>query len=436
MLASIRLFKAFPIVALTVSMLTIPVLASSQSSLDNYLEIPATQLNTSFSGSATGNIRNQEITFESKEVGNDIEVLSVELVFIQQGYSNGIMRVVNRLNMQIIEAKSLSLEGQKKTSDIPFQLNSDGKIEVSPLLLQTSDLEVDAVINLTDIIAKVSYRIIDSDPPQILELDVFDVTPSTASIWMKSSETVTVEIKHGKTSRYSNSIKVDQVSEVMEYTISGLSQGTTYHYSLILTDKSGNITETPNRTFTTSLENGQILGSNVTTVSKDKLSPPIITLLEAIEEQSAKSIQINWKQGDDQDVDGYIIYRSNSVNGEYFEIKKVGKETFSIIDYEVEEESTYYYKIRSIQGSNQSILSDYLAIYIPAEITSPIRISNEEQMSSISKTLILLIAGIIVVVGILYKISSKIVSMKRESENKKKKRQNKLKDPAYYSDSF
>lgn len=436
MFASIRLFKAFPIVALAVSMLTIPVLASSESSLENYLEIPASQLNTSFSGSATGNIRNQEITFESKEVGNDIEVLSVELVFIQQGYSNGIMRVVNRLNMQIIEAKSLSLEGQKKTSDIPFQLTSDGKIEVSPLLLQTSDLEVDAVINLTDIIAKVSYRIIDSDPPQILELDVFDVTPSTASIWMKSSENVTVEIKYGKTSRYSNSIKVDQVSEVMEYTINGLSQGTTYHYSLVITDKSGNITETPNRTFTTSLENGQILGSNVTTLSKDKLSPPIITLLEAIEEQSAKSIQVNWKQGDDQDVDGYIIYRSNSVNGEYFEIKKVGKETFSIIDYEVEEESTYYYKIRSIQGSNQSILSDYLAIYIPAEITSPIRISNEEQMSSISKTLILLIAGIIVVVGILYKISSKIVSMKRESENKKKKRQNKLKDPAYYSDSF
>ncbi|KXK08281.1 MAG: hypothetical protein UZ20_WS6002000809 [candidate division WS6 bacterium OLB21] len=120
MLASIRLFKAFPIVALTVSMLTIPVLASSQSSLDNYLEIPATQLNTSFSGSATGNIRNQEITFESKEVGNDIEVLSVELVFIQQGYSNGIMRVVNRLNMQIIEAKSLSLKVKKRHQTFPF----------------------------------------------------------------------------------------------------------------------------------------------------------------------------------------------------------------------------------------------------------------------------------------------------------------------------
>lgn len=93
----------------------------------------------------------------------------------------------------------------------------------------------------------------DTTPPAISEVNVSDITESSATINWITDEEATSWVKYGKTETYKSTTPVDE-GLTMEHsvTLTGLEPDTTYHFSARSKDAGGNRAFYKDRTFTTS----------------------------------------------------------------------------------------------------------------------------------------------------------------------------------------
>jgi hypothetical protein len=72
------------------------------------------------------------------------------------------------------------------------------------------------------------------------------------------------------------------------------------------------------------------------------------------------SVYLTWYGVDENDIDGYIIYRNETspdINANFQRIAEVRYDVYEYTDYNVDNGATYYYRIKAIDGSGQR--SDY-----------------------------------------------------------------------------
>ncbi len=124
--------------------------------------------------------------------------------------------------------------------------------------------------------------------------------------------------------------------------ITGLDEQITYFFKIKAFDEVPN-----NSTFSESAQ--------ATTL--DLTHPQIPTGLEVFNATS-NSLTLSWVSNTDPDVIGYYIYRSRSFSTGYLNITDIIKET-RFIDFSLEEDTYYYYKITAVDDANlSSLLSD------------------------------------------------------------------------------
>jgi len=92
----------------------------------------------------------------------------------------------------------------------------------------------------------------DLTPPTISSISVSSITNSSAVITWATNEPADSQIEYGKTASYDSQTTLDSnLVTSHSMTLSGLSQGTIYHYRIKSKDAAGNLATTGDRTFTT-----------------------------------------------------------------------------------------------------------------------------------------------------------------------------------------
>ena len=97
-------------------------------------------------------------------------------------------------------------------------------------------------------------------------------------------------------------------------------------------------------------EDTQVVSESViedaVTVGREKLVKPSLNSLE----QTLVGVNVKWTK--DKNADGYVVYRSTRKNGTYTKIATVNSGNYW--DILIKNKTTYYYKVKSYQGSGAS----------------------------------------------------------------------------------
>lgn len=96
----------------------------------------------------------------------------------------------------------------------------------------------------------------DTTPPTISNVQVTDITETTATITWTTDEPADSTVEYGTTTSYGQSVHDSTLTTSHSITLTGLSSGTTYHFRVKSTDQAGNTAVSDDYTFTTQQSSG------------------------------------------------------------------------------------------------------------------------------------------------------------------------------------
>lgn len=138
------------------------------------------------------------------------------------------------------------------------QLHSLGPLNTT---LQNLLNEVDARFKIQFAEANFQYTfsypatlINDTTAPQITNITVTSLTSTSVKITWTTNEFATSLLQYGTQSgNYPQTVTDDTYQKLHQITLSGLTTGTKYYYRIVSTDRSGNVFQTTEKTFTVPL---------------------------------------------------------------------------------------------------------------------------------------------------------------------------------------
>ncbi len=210
-------------------------------------------------------------------------------------------------------------------------------------------------VDATDLAANVTHScghsfttaatpsLIDANPPTISAVTVAPVTTSAATITWITSEVANGEVEYGLTASYGSATPLNTALSLTHTAeIPGLSANTQYHYRIRSSDEIGNVSITPDETFTTAAVaisdggNGQIGGSVET--------PLIFSGIEA-SGLDATSVTITWQTS--LPADSQVVYGVSSLLGQTSVQTLSATTQHSITLTGLQPNTNYYYKVQS-----------------------------------------------------------------------------------------
>jgi parallel beta-helix repeat protein len=121
-------------------------------------------------------------------------------------------------------------------------------------------------------------------------------------------------------------------NDVQEVLISGLIEQVTYYFKIVAFD------EVPNNS----------IFSNMVSATTPDLIPPHKPTGLNVSDSTESSLILTWNANSDHDVIGYFIYGNQSVDGNFHNLTSVPVTDTEFIDLGLEENTTYYYKIKAV----------------------------------------------------------------------------------------
>ncbi len=129
----------------------------------------------------------------------------------------------------------------------------------------------------------------DVTDPLISSIEETVTSTTSVTITWTTDEPTTSEVSYGTTSSYGETETDSTLTTEHTVTITGLEEGTTYHFEVTSTDSSGNDSTSADNTFTT----------------EDDASPTNVSSVDVTE--SDESITITWTNSTDEDLAGVIV---------------------------------------------------------------------------------------------------------------------------------
>jgi len=121
-------------------------------------------------------------------------------------------------------------------------------------------------------------------------------------------------------------------------------------------EQTGATTSTSTST-STSIATGE---APATTVSTSIVKPSDLTATYTT------SANLTWKASTTTDIDGYVVFRSETKGKSYTKIGQTTKTVLTYTDATAEASKTYYYVVRAYKGTSQSASSNEASLAIPA----------------------------------------------------------------------
>lgn len=175
----------------------------------------------------------------------------------------------------------------------------------------------------------------DVTPPRIADVAISGVTTSSATIRWTTDEISDSHVDYGTTPAYGNSTgDIWSVVTSSSVVLTGLSDGTTYHFRLISTDIYGNVATSSDYTFTT-------------TSGKDTAAPIIFDI--AFSNVTASSATITWTT--DENADSQVHYGKTTSYGSWTVRDPAMVTSHSQTLTGLSAGTTYHFRVRSRDGT-------------------------------------------------------------------------------------
>jgi len=168
-------------------------------------------------------------------------------------------------------AHSLSLSGLSEATAIYFQIRS-------------SDIEGNEGTSSTQ-----TFTTLDETAPVISNVEVTDVTTTTATITWDTDEPADSLVSYGLTTSYGSTEEDEDLAIEHSVTLTGLTEGTDYHFQVLSADSSSNQSYSDDETFTTESD-----------------EPPANVSALAVAEGDT-SLSISWINPTDEDFAGVVV---------------------------------------------------------------------------------------------------------------------------------
>ena len=435
--------KLLATIALVVLYFTLPVLVFAQdvapttSPTPEDITIkayPATPPEILLSGKDKGSQLSGEIIVDLTEIPTSAVVLDIELSFTQTGTSEGLLKILNKRSLSIIDSIALGKEGQKTTSRVDTTVEDwitkpDNNFG---LILQSSELGASSEVTLSEISFSIEYYVPDKTNPVIIKSEVTRVNEFTVNLKWETDEPVIVYANYGKTSNYDKQTETTiEYTKMGNMTLTDLSENITYHYKLTATDPSGNKTETANTVFTTN--SGQ---SNSQTPSGTGVLAPRLLNHEITTEGNQYEVQLAWSKSETENITGYIIFK-NVGDAEYSELSRLDQSVTRFGDNRVEHGKTYNYYVVAYSGSSQSGRSPVSSVSIPQN-SGVLGLGSILDKGNSNVAIFLILSGMSIVLSVAYFISKKVkLNMAyNEKMTRHARLHNVLHDPNYYINGY
>ncbi len=172
----------------------------------------------------------------------------------------------------------------------------------------------------------------DTTPPVIFNIQVSNITETSATIIWQTDEESDSVVNYGLTTSYGSTVSGETAVTYHEVNLSNLTDGTVYHYQVKSTDNAGNQTQSSDRTFTT------------LTSTSDTIPPANVTNFTAVGGDG--QVNLSWVNPTDADFAGTRILRKT---GDYPIDVTDGTQIYtgigtSYTDIGVTNGTRYYYK--------------------------------------------------------------------------------------------
>jgi len=403
-------------------LLSLGFFVHSSAAISQSLTIYANTATGELSGISAGNNPSFDVQFSTGSIPSGAVVGSALLVYSQNGISAGLVRIIDKYSVDIIDSKALNQSGENQSTAILEYLRSwiNNPIRNMGLLFQASSFGNNDLVSFNDIRLQVSYTIPDLTPPQISGDVNTTVGANTAIIEVFTDKPSFVNLDYGRTSQYGESYATDNVQASFGHliTLANLLSGSTYHYRFIITDESNNKTTSDDYSFDTSTD---ITQSNYT--EDTSISPPQNLIAEPVFSANRFYSSLSWNPSTDGNVKGYIVYKAGP-NKTYKEIVTLDENTNTYLDPDVSLGSTYFYYVKAFSTTLISTKGIEKPVSFPK--TTPNQIPS---IPATLETLLIIIAAASIIVIIFYLI----IKIFRNIRTRQKKRlKNVLKDPSHY----
>lgn len=397
------------------------------------VSIPMTPKDVILQGRDKGGQLSAEVNVDLSEVPPTAQMVAVSMTYTQTGISSGIMRILDRRSISIIDSSALGQAGEKSTTRVDSLIQDWVKNPGNNLgfIFQTSELEASAEIKLTGFTLNLEYSVPDKINPEILKLELSVINQTTARIVWETDEPVVVMAEFGKTSNYDR--KTEKSTEYKTedvLLIEGLSPDLTYHLRFVATDTSGNISRSQNTIFTTNDRS-----SSSTIPTSNGLLPPRLLNSELRSTPNGYVVDLAWSQTTSENIMGYIVFR-NLKDGPYSELARLDKSVTRYSDSKVEAGATYNYYVVSYSGTEQSSRSPVETVTIPN--SGVLGLDSILLEGNQGLAIFFIFAGLLILFGIFYFFRKRIQAniAYNEKLSRHQRLHNYLHDPDYYINGY
>jgi len=101
------------------------------------------------------------------------------------------------------------------------------------------------------------------------------------------------------------------------------------------------------------------------TATSSSISKP-----SALKAEYTTGVQLSWTASTTTDIDGYVIFRSETKGKSYAKVGQVVKAKLEYLDTTVTASKTYYYVVRAYKGTSQSTSSNEATLTVPTAATT------------------------------------------------------------------
>lgn len=418
------------------SLLALPVNAQTPTptpeEATTIISIPFDPEDVSLQGRNKGSKLSAEISINLEELPPTAVVVNASMDYVQTGISAGLMRVLDKRSVSIVDSVALGQEGSKSTSRVDSLIQDWIKNPENNLgfIFQTSELEPDAEVGLGGLKLTLEYSVPDKTNPEITKLELAVINQSAVRLTWETNEPVVVFAEYGKTSNYDR--KTEKSVEYKDsdvLLIEDLSSDLTYHLQFNATDTSGNTTRSQNMIFTTN--SGDISNQG----SSSGLLAPRLLNSELRSSSGRHVVDLAWSASGSEDIMGYLVYR-NLGDGPYSELSRLDKSVTRYSDTKAEPGALYNYYVVAYSGTEQSSKSPVITVEVPG--SGVLGLNTMFQEGNHTLAVFFMVSGLLILFGIFYFFRKKIQSniAYNEKLNRHQRLHNYLHDPEYYINGY
>ncbi|MFA6215668.1 MAG: fibronectin type III domain-containing protein [Patescibacteria group bacterium] len=191
-------------------------------------------------------------------------------------------------------------------------------------------------------------KLTDNQAPTISQVSVVDTTGNTATIQWLTDEEATSEVEYGMTTSYGNYRSDGRLVKIHDFTLTGLTDGTYYHFRIKAKDKNNNISAWYDMTFSTKFGN-----------QLDKTSLIIYNVQPAGENNlnvTQNSAVITWWTN--KLSEGWIKYGTSTAYGKTVNTNPPRDFSNSITLTDLKAGTTYYFQIQAKDATGKITSSE------------------------------------------------------------------------------